>query len=33
MSIILLNDLVFQYTEEGHLINKEICLFFLYQIH
>ena len=29
MSIILLNDLVFQYTEEGHLINKEICLFFL----
>ena len=29
MSIILLNDLVFTYTEEGHLINKEICLFFL----
>ena len=29
MSLILLNDLVFQYTEEGHLINKEICLFFL----
>ena len=29
MSIVLLNDLVFQYTEEGHVINKEICLFFL----
>lgn len=29
MSIVLLNDLVFQYTEEGHIINKEICLFFL----
>ena len=29
MSIILLNDIVFTYTEEGHIINKEICLFFL----
>ena len=29
MSIILLNDLVFTYTEEGHVINKENCLFFL----
>ena len=29
MSIILLNDLVFTYTEEGHIINKDICLFFL----
>ena len=29
MSIILLNDLIFTYTEEGHIINKEICLFFL----
>ena len=28
MSIILLNDLVFTYTEEGHIINKEICLYF-----
>ena len=29
MSIVLLNDLVFQSTEEGNVINKEICLFFL----
>ena len=30
MSIILLNDIIFSYTEEGeHIINKEICLFFL----
>ena len=29
MSIILLNDLVFQDTEEGHIINKDTCLFFL----
>ena len=30
MSIILLNDLVFTYTEEGHIINKDICFFFLF---
>jgi len=29
MSIILLNDLIFQDTEEGHIINKDTCLFFL----
>ena len=29
MSIILLTDLVFQETEEGHIINKDNCLFFL----
>ena len=30
MSIIVLNDLVFEPCEEGKQINKEICLFYLF---